>query len=163
MLAPFTFAIAILAAEDPPQRPALAVVIRSDMLPPERRPAVEQIEKDLARRVAVEDLKLQPAEPRVAERGEARNLDACSINDAEQIVDVDALVIENASRNWESQGGHYGELRLAIVDCVAQTVVKANDDTLGRHYENVDRLSPKQFVEAFKNLEKFVIANLRQH
>lgn len=162
MLATFALLSAILSSENPPPQPALAIVIRSDMLPPQRRAAVEQIESDLARRVAIEDLKVEPVDPRVAERGEARNLDACSINDATRIVDVDALVIENASHGWDSQGGHYGELRIAIVDCVAQTVIKANDDTLGRRYENVDRLSPKQFVEAFKNLEKFVITNLRQ-
>ena len=114
-------------------------------------------------RVVTEDLKLPAVEPRVAEKGEARNLDACELNNADRIVDVDALVIVNDNRQWGSQGGHYGELRLAIVDCVAQTVTKANDDTLGRPYENVDRLSAKQFIEAFSRLEKIVIGNYRQH
>ena len=161
MLAEFAFAFASLAIEAVP-RPALAIVIRSDMLPPERRGAIEEIERDLARRVSIEDLKIEPVPARLADRGEARNLDACSINDADRIVDIDALVIQNDNRGWNSQGGHYGELRLAIVDCVAQSVTKANDDTLGRRYENVDRLSAKQFAEAFKDLEKLVIANLRQ-
>ena len=144
-------------------RVPVAIVIRSDSLTADRREAIEKIEKDLAVRVVTEDLKLPAVEPRVAEKGEARNLDACELNNADRIVDVDALVIVNDNRQWGSQGGHYGELRLAIVDCVAQTVTKANDDTLGRPYENVDRLSAKQFIEAFSRLEKIVIGNYRQH
>ena len=154
--------VALDATPSPAARAPVAIVVRSDMLPAERRAAIEPIERELARKVVVEDLKLEPIEARVAERGEARNLEACATNNAEKIVDIDALVIANENRQWGSQGGHYGELRVAIVDCVAQTVTKANDDTLGRPYENVDRLSPKAFTVAFENLEKFVLANLRQ-
>ena len=143
-------------------QPSVAIVVRSDSLPEAKRAAIEPIEKDLAKHVVVEDLKLDPVEARVAERGEARGLDACETNKVDRIVDVDALVIVNDNHQWGSQGGHYGELRLAIINCVAQTVTKANDDTLGRPYENVDRLSPKQFVDAFAHLEKLVLANLRQ-
>ena len=154
----------LVAAEPatPPPRAAVAIVVRSDMLPEERRAAIEPIEKDLGRRVVVEDLKLAAVEARIAERGEARNLDACALNNAERIVDVDALVIRNDNHQWLSQGGHYGELRVAIIDCAALTVTKANDDTLGRPFENLDRLSPKAFVDAFAALERYVLANLRQ-
>lgn len=162
MLAVLGMLLAAAEAASPPPRATVAIVIRSDMLPEERRAAIEPIEKDLARRVVVEDLKLSAVDARVAERGEARNLDACSLNNADRIVDVDALVIRNDNRQWLSQGGHYGELRLAIIDCVAQSVTKANDDTLGRPFENVDRLSPKQFVDAFAVLERYVLANYRQ-
>ncbi|MBV8601772.1 MAG: hypothetical protein JO359_09455 [Candidatus Eremiobacteraeota bacterium] len=154
--------VALDASPSPGARAPVAIVVRSDMLPADRRAAIEPIERDLARKVVVEDLKLEAVEPRVAERGEARNLESCSLNNADKIVDVDALVIPNENRQWGSQGGHYGELRLAIVDCTAQKVTKANDDTLGRPYENVDRLSPKAFTAAFENLERFVLTNLRQ-
>jgi len=150
------------ASASPLPHVPIAIVIRTDMLPSEKRAALATIEGDLGRRFVVEDLKQPAPEPRVAEKGEARDLDACAVNNADRIVDVDALIIPNENRQWGSQGGHYGELRLAVIDCVAQTVTKANDDTLGRRFENVDRLSPKEFVQAFTDLERIVIANYRQ-
>jgi hypothetical protein len=154
----------LVAVDSPTPQPRepLAVVIRSDQVPRPLRDGVEGVERDLARRVTTEDLKLAPVEARVAERGEARELDACPLNNADKIVDVDALVIPNDRHQWGSQGGHYGELRLAIIDCAAGTVTPSNDDTIGQPYENVDRLSPKRFVDAFSRLEDFVIRNLRQ-
>lgn len=150
------------ATPTPQPRVPLVIVIRSDAIPPALRHGVEGVERDLARRIATDDLKLAPVEARVAERGEARDLDACALNKADKIIDIDALVIENNRRQFGSQGGHYGELRLAIIDCVAGTIARSNDDTIGRPYENVDRLSEKKFIDAFSHLEGFVIANFRQ-
>lgn len=154
--------LAAFVTPKPSAHVPLAIVIRSDEIPPPLRAGVEGVERNLARRIATEDLKLEPVEERVAERGEARDLDACPLNNADKIVDVDALVIPNDRRQWGSQGGHYGELRLAIIDCVAGTIVRSNDDTIGQPYENVDRLSQKDFVDAFSHLEGFVIRNFRQ-
>jgi hypothetical protein len=154
----------LVAVDSPTPQPRepLAIVIRSDQVPRRLRHGVEGVERDLARRVATEYLKLAAVEARVAKRGEARELDACPLNNADKIIDVDALVIRNDRHQWGSQGGHYGELRLAIIDCVAGTIIPSNDDTIGRPYENVDRLSEKDFVQAFSDLEGFVIRNLRQ-
>ena len=150
-------------APSPASHVPIAIVIRTDMLPAEKRKEIAAIEADMGRRIVAEDLKsTPPAETRTAEPGEARDLDACALVDADRIVDVDALIIPNENHQLKSQGGHYGELRVAVIDCVAQTVTKANDDTLGRPFENVDRLSPRDFVRAFKELERIVIANYRQ-
>jgi hypothetical protein len=143
-------------------RTTLAVVVRIDALPVERRPVVEPILRALARTAAVDDLHVHEApDARIAELGEPRRLDACATANAERILDVEALEIGN-----ESAGAHgrtYGEIHLTITDCVRRTVVRSYDDTMGHWYENVDRLSTRDYRFAFEEVSRYVLSDLRQH
>ena len=134
-------------------------MLRLDNVPAERRADVEPVLRELARKVAREDLKLEPVTGTIAEPGAARSTYQCPKIAANTIVDVEALVQENTIGH---QGGHFGELRLAIVDCVASTVRRANDDTLGRPYENLDGMTAREFADAFSAVAKLVLDHLRQ-